>query len=131
MLVSIGVSVTEGRNGILMCRMDEIRGEYTSNWMHEPPPNHLPSVTDPTGLLVVAKAVRFRVEPHVVGSHTAHALAGYVINMTMVQEKGALSSFKYVYNRLRREWELDSPLRAPNGTAQDTPTMAVAHMQFV
>lgn len=57
--------------------------------------------------MAVVKAVRFRVE----FSHTSssHALAGYITSLTLVQEKGALSSFKLIFNRLRREWELDVP----------------------
>lgn len=31
MLVDIGVSVSDGRGGILVCRMDEITGEYICN----------------------------------------------------------------------------------------------------
>lgn len=57
--------------------------------------------------MAVAKAVRFRVELHSV-TH-AHSVSGYVTSLTIVQEKGALSSFKLVYNRLRREWDLDTP----------------------
>ena len=66
----------------------------------------------------VAKAVGFRVELHAVVGSTAHAVAGYVTSMTMVQEKGALSSFKMVYNRLRREWDLDGLPKTPGSAFQ-------------
>lgn len=66
--------------------------------------------------MAVVKAVRFRVEFH----HTSasHTIAGYVTSLSLIQEKGALSSFKLIFNRLRREWELDVPgglnTKAPN-----------------
>jgi hypothetical protein len=53
------------------------------------------------------KAVRFCVEFH--GVLHSHAVAGYTSSISMIQEKGALSSFKLLYNRLRREWDLDAP----------------------
>ena len=57
--------------------------------------------------MAVVKAVRFRVE----FNHTSasHSVAGYITSLTLIQEKGALSSFKLIFNRLRREWELDVP----------------------
>ncbi|KAG8929179.1 hypothetical protein FRC02_005911 [Tulasnella sp. 418] len=72
--------------GILKCRLDEIR--------------------DPAGVMSVVKAVRFRVEFHQTSG--SHAATGYITSATLIQEKGALSSFKLLFNRLRREWELDS-----------------------
>lgn len=36
----------------------------------------------------------------------------YATSVLLVQEKGALSTFKVLYNRLRRDWELDAP-RSP------------------
>jgi serine/threonine-protein kinase HSL1, negative regulator of Swe1 kinase len=62
---------------------------------------------DPASVMAVAKAVHFRVELHHV-TH-AHSVSGYVTSLTMIQEEGAWSSFKLVYNRLRREWDLDTP----------------------
>ncbi|KAH7106012.1 kinase-like domain-containing protein [Auriculariales sp. MPI-PUGE-AT-0066] len=101
MLTHIDVNVLELQGSVLKCRMDDIR--------------------DPTGLLVVAKTVRFRVELHAVGPHAAHGTASYATMVTMVQEKGALSSFKYVHSRLRREWELDHMPRTPGSIAPVTP----------
>lgn len=57
--------------------------------------------------MAITKAVRFRVEVHGVGH--AHTVAGFTSSVTMIQEKGALSTFKLLYNRLRRDWELDAP----------------------
>lgn len=92
LLRSFGVGVvlqnSEGpTGGILKCKLDEVR--------------------DPAGVMAVVKAVRFRVEFH--NTSSSHAIAGYVTSLTLVQEKGALSSFKLIFNRLRREWELDVP----------------------
>ncbi|KAI0051029.1 Pkinase-domain-containing protein [Auriscalpium vulgare] len=89
-LSSIGVRVilTQAEEtGILKCKVDEM--------------------VDPVGVMGVAKAVRFRVEVH--RPTPPQTLAGYSTTLQLVQEKGALSSFKLVYNRLRREWDLDAP----------------------
>jgi hypothetical protein len=44
----------------------------------------------------------------------AKNLAPFASTLVLVQEKGALSTFKYVYQRLRSEWRLDTPLRSPD-----------------
>ncbi|WVQ98704.1 hypothetical protein IAU59_005835 [Kwoniella sp. CBS 9459] len=93
--------------GVLKCRVDEIR--------------------DVTGI-TIPKSVRFRIEflPHAVWSttspHNINNSSNIVpgsprtgmttTSMTMVQEKGALSSFRAVYGRIRAEWRLDS-LKSP------------------
>jgi hypothetical protein len=61
---------------------------------------------DSTGSAVIAKAVTFRVEMH--RPTAGQKAAGYQVELAFLQEKGALSSFKLVLNRLRREWELDA-----------------------
>lgn len=53
------------------------------------------------------KAVRFRIGVH--GVIHSHSVAGFKTSVSMVQEKGALSSFKLLFNRLRRDWDLDAP----------------------
>ncbi|THH14632.1 hypothetical protein EW146_g5724 [Bondarzewia mesenterica] len=58
-------------------------------------------------LVGIAKAAKFRVEVH--GTTPSQLVAGYQTALHMVQEKGPLSTFKLVYNRLRREWDLDAP----------------------
>ena len=62
---------------------------------------------DPDGVLTAVRGVRFRVEIGRPGA--AHLAAGYAVLMQMVLEKGATSTLKLIYNRLRREWDLDSP----------------------
>ncbi|TFY67557.1 hypothetical protein EVG20_g3901 [Dentipellis fragilis] len=74
-------------HGILKCKVDE----------HADP-------ASPTGLM---KAVRFRVE--VQRATQLQADSGYQSSLQLIQEKGALSSFKLVYSRLKREWDLDAP----------------------
>ena len=73
--------------GILKCRLDEI--------------------TDPAAVMGITKSVRFRVEVHVASE--AQEAAGYQTVLQLVQEKGAASSFRLVYGRLRHEWDLDAP----------------------
>lgn len=41
--------------------------------------------------------------------------SGYVTMVVMVQEKGALSSFKAVHGMMRRDWELDGPRSGGQG----------------
>ena len=86
--------------GILKCRLDE--------------------TTDPAAVTGVAKAVRFRVEVH--AANEAQEVAGYQTMLLLVQEKGAASSFRLMYGRLRREWDLDAPkipLPAPSPALTD------------
>ncbi|KAH9962640.1 kinase-like domain-containing protein [Russula dissimulans] len=73
--------------GILKCRLDEI--------------------TDPAGVMGVTKPVRFRVEVH--SANEEQEAAGYQTVLQLVQEKGAASSFRLVYGKLRHEWDLDAP----------------------
>ncbi|KAH9975652.1 kinase-like domain-containing protein [Russula compacta] len=86
--------------GILKCRLDE--------------------VADPAGVMGVIKAIRFRVEVHV--ANEAQEATGYQAVLQLVQEKGAASSFRLIYGRLRREWDLDAPripLPAPSPALTD------------
>ncbi|KAI0322810.1 kinase-like domain-containing protein [Amylostereum chailletii] len=90
LLVDMGVRVllTNAENGgVLKCKMED--------------------VVDPAGVMGILKAVRFRVEVHKAAQ--AQAVAGYTTTLHLIQEKGTISTFKLVYNRLRREWELDAP----------------------
>ena len=45
----------------------------------------------------------------------AKNLAPFASTLVLVQEKGALSTFKYIYQRLRSDWRLDA-LRSPDLT---------------
>ncbi|KAH9893476.1 Pkinase-domain-containing protein [Cubamyces lactineus] len=59
------------------------------------------------GVMTQVRGVRFRVEirrPGVVSEE-----AGYPVMLELMLEKGATSSLKLIYARLRREWDLDSP----------------------
>ncbi|EKM49974.1 uncharacterized protein PHACADRAFT_130433 [Phanerochaete carnosa HHB-10118-sp] len=92
-LEEMGVTATlvqaEGM-GILKCRLEETR--------------------DPAGAMVTVKPVKFRVEMRI--PTTVQAVAGFTVALNVVMEKGAHSSFKLIYGRLRREWELDA---SPSG----------------
>jgi hypothetical protein len=80
----------------------------------------LDEITDPAGVMGVAKTVRFRVEVHAASEE--QEAAGYQTALQLVQEKGAASSFRLVYSRLKREWDLDAPkipLPAPSPALTD------------
>jgi len=84
--LSVVLTQAEGM-GVLKCRLEDAR--------------------DPSGLLAPVKAVKFRIE--VYRPTTLQAIAGYKATVNLVLEKGAASTFKMVFNRLRREWDLDTP----------------------
>lgn len=79
--------------------------------------------TESNGVVTAAKPLRFRVELNIlpVGSASPMGLGltglpspalssggvTYATSVLVVQEKGALSTFKLVHGRLRREWMLD------------------------
>jgi len=95
--------------GVLKCRLDEVRGKFKEARMWSISNLYIFYMLDPSGVLAVIKAVRFRVEFHLGGVTSSHAAAGFKSSLSLIQEKGALSSFKLIFNRLRREWELDAP----------------------
>ena len=78
--------------GLLKCRLDELR--------------------DPAGAMGVVKPVRFRVEIRKASDTQGltFGVDGHGLVLGFVQEKGAASSFKAVFARLKRDWELDVPL---------------------
>ncbi|CAL1714656.1 unnamed protein product [Somion occarium] len=90
--LSVILTQAEGM-GILKCKLEESR--------------------DPNGVMVPVKAVKFRVEVH--RPTTLQAIAGYKAALCIVMEKGAQSSFRLVYNRFRREWNLDTPSNGYTG----------------
>ncbi|OSD05526.1 Pkinase-domain-containing protein [Trametes coccinea BRFM310] len=59
------------------------------------------------GAMAPVRGVRFRVEIRRPGAMSEEA--GYPVMLQLVLEKGATSSLKLIYARLRREWDLDSP----------------------
>ncbi|OAX43216.1 Pkinase-domain-containing protein [Rhizopogon vinicolor AM-OR11-026] len=97
MLIDLGVRVVltyPESTGILKCRADA-----TKNL---------------SGLFPALKSVRFRVE--VERPEFVQIAAGYQAVLHLTHERGPSSSFQLIYNRLRRNWELDTPrvLPAPN-----------------
>lgn len=74
----------------------------------------LEKTRDPASVMGTVKPVSFRVEMKL--PTTVQAIAGYRVLLSMVMEKGAHSSFKLVFGRLRRDWVLDS---APTGFAME------------
>ncbi|KAG2150302.1 Pkinase-domain-containing protein [Suillus bovinus] len=97
MLVNMGVRVIlthAEHSGVLKCRTDETK--------------------DPSGFFPALKSVRFRVE--VQRPTPVQITAGYQIALHLILERGALSSFQVIYQRLKRNWELDIPrmLMTPN-----------------
>ena len=75
--------------GLLKCRLDELR--------------------DPAGAMGVVKPVRFRVEIRKASEPQGLSVGddGHCLALAFVQEKGAASSFKAIFARLKRDWELD------------------------
>ncbi|CDO73303.1 hypothetical protein BN946_scf185008.g65 [Trametes cinnabarina] len=59
------------------------------------------------GAMAPVRGVRFRVEIRRPGA--VSEAAGYPVMLQLVLEKGATSSLKLIYARMRREWDLDSP----------------------
>jgi len=78
--------------------------------------------------MAVVKAVKFRVEVIACGGaddgEREDGSGKYVVALRFVQEKGAMSSFKNVYGRVRREWELDLPTTPGSMTAK-SPAVSV------
>ncbi|KAI0366993.1 Pkinase-domain-containing protein [Pilatotrama ljubarskyi] len=60
-----------------------------------------------SSVMAAVRGVRFRVEIRRPGAPSE--AAGYPVMLQLVLEKGATSSLKLIYARLRREWDLDSP----------------------
>jgi hypothetical protein len=100
----MGVSVSVENSGYLFCQFDGVDGTYRHNLSNIMPHT---SYKDPSGVMGTIKPVKFRVEIH--GVSHSHAIAGYTTSLSIIQDKGALSTFKLLYNRLRREWNLDAP----------------------
>ena len=80
--------------GTLKCKLEETR--------------------DPAGVMATVKPVKFRIEMRI--PTTVQAIAGYTVLLNVVMEKGAHSSFKLIFGKLRREWTLDS---SPSGFAME------------
>ena len=48
-------------------------------------------------------------------------VAPYASTLVLIQEKGALSTFRHVFIRLRSEWKGKDVLRSPDAAASTTP----------
>lgn len=70
-------------------------------------------MVDPSGMVMISKALRFRVE--IRPSTGTHYAAGFLSELVLVHEKGQPVSFTALCARLRRGWELDVPFQ-PDGT---------------
>ena len=68
--------------GILRCRLEEVK--------------------DPSGLLSMLKAVKFRVEFQQLRDDSMP-----MVSLAVIHEKGSIETFKEVYKRLERDWSLD------------------------
>jgi serine/threonine-protein kinase HSL1 (negative regulator of Swe1 kinase) len=89
MLVNLGVLTHAESAGVLRCRTDATKNV--------------------SGLLPALKSVQFRVK---VQRPTSIQIAtGYQVVLYLTHEKGSWSSFQWIYNMLRRNWELDAPRR--------------------
>lgn len=67
----------------------------------------LDDVRDPAGIMEVAKAVRFRVDMRVLNPRQAAEIEQTCL-LELALEKGSLSTFRLICQRLRREWVLDT-----------------------
>lgn len=108
MLVNLGchVKLKDSSNGIcgLKCRVEE--------------------GTSITGVILSAKAARFRVEVHKASSSQTDAICAAVVQL--VHEKGSSSTFQVIYTSLRNTWDLgDGVVYSPSlptmmeGTSDD------------
>ena len=88
--MGVRVSVPHSADlGLLKCRLEELR--------------------DPAGVMGVVKPVRFRVEIRKASDPQGLPVGvdDHCLVLSFVQEKGAASSFKAIFARLKRDWELD------------------------
>ncbi|KAL5531531.1 hypothetical protein ACEPAG_4408 [Sanghuangporus baumii] len=67
---------------------------------------HLDEVRDPAGVMATVKAVKFRVEVRRLDMGQTNE-SPYIVSVDMILEKGSLSSFRLVHQRIRRDWDLD------------------------
>ena len=79
--------ILEGLEGlsVLRCRLEEVR--------------------DPSGVMSVLKAVKFRVELQELFGHGDDNAP--MVSLTLIHEKGSIETFKEIYKRLERDWSLD------------------------
>ncbi|RDB23720.1 Serine/threonine-protein kinase GIN4 [Hypsizygus marmoreus] len=74
--------------GVLRCRLDDVK--------------------EPSGVMNMLKAVKFRVEfqpPQICGEGNEEII---LMSLTLIHEKGSVETFKEVCKRLERDWTLDA-----------------------
>ncbi|KAG8834172.1 hypothetical protein FRC18_002459 [Serendipita sp. 400] len=116
LLLALGVTVNVEGTGTLTCIFNGANGKGLRTFSGG---GDLTVFPDPAGVMAPVKPVRFRIEFHTVTR--PHAVAGFTTSIVIIQEKGALSTCKLLYNRLRRDWEFDTPipiLKAPKSTGK-------------
>ena len=79
--------ILEGLEGlsVLRCRLEEVK--------------------DPSEVMGVLKAVKFRVELHQLLGHRDDDIS--MVSLTLIHEKGSIETFQEIYKRLERVWSLD------------------------
>ena len=82
--IQVVLEDSEG-SGILRCRLEEVK--------------------DPSGVMGVLKAVKFRVELQAPSPQRGEGAPTAVL--TLIHEKGSIETFKEIYKRLTRDWKLD------------------------
>jgi serine/threonine-protein kinase HSL1 (negative regulator of Swe1 kinase) len=98
----------ESGPGVLKCWLEEVRGKSLHSVTHLGQNFNSRCGVDVAGLMTATKSVRFRVECHPT-TNSPHAVSGYICVLTLIQEQGASSSFKMIWNMLRRQWDFDTP----------------------
>jgi serine/threonine-protein kinase HSL1 (negative regulator of Swe1 kinase) len=63
---------------------------------------HLEDIRDPSGVMGVFRAAKFRVE--ILGHRDDNI---DMVSLTLIHEKGSVDTFKEIYRRLERDWSLD------------------------
>ncbi|KAG6910036.1 hypothetical protein DXG01_013760 [Tephrocybe rancida] len=86
--------------GVLKCRLEEVK--------------------EPSGVMNVLKAVRFRVEFHGPQQYGERGEEVLMMSLTVVHEKGSAETFKEICRRLEHQWNLDeegegSPMLGASG----------------
>ncbi|KAJ7672670.1 kinase-like domain-containing protein [Mycena rosella] len=88
--------------GVLKCRLDEVR--------------------DPNGLMSVVKAAKFRVEV----KRFLEDAGREVVSLLLVHEKGPVDSFREVYKRLHRQWDMDDVDAPLHHAISPSPVLATS-----
>ncbi|KAG6891207.1 hypothetical protein C0995_008459 [Termitomyces sp. Mi166 len=88
MNIHVVLEDSEG-SGVLKCRLEEVK--------------------EPSGVMNVLKAVKFRVDLHGPQVHIESGEEVLVMSVAVVHEKGSGETFKEICKRLENQWNLDEP----------------------